>query len=258
MLVAAQDELDRPPLQDRGELVGVDQAPTIVGHGGHGRVVQQENPAGMVVGHRIEQARQPAQLALAEPPGGESGRRRHCGRHADQGHRPAPAQERERVALGPAAVGTVAAHVVGPVRPGLAPLHLDIGVVVAGNDRDGIGRAQLAQPARGLHELGRQRDVDQIAGDRDMVRRLGAHVLDQRVQHLAAMDAIAAALPGQVAEHPLVHQRPRRDARHRAQMQVRQMGEAEPRPAGDMRRRRGGAAHARGGRVGLRQAGRPR
>ena len=68
-----------------------------------------------------------------------------------------------------------------------------------------LGLAELAQPGRGLHELGRQRDVDEVAGDRDVVGRLLVQVGDQRVQHLAAMHAVAAPLPGQIAEHPLVH-----------------------------------------------------
>ena len=57
-----------------------------------------------------------------------------------------------------------------------------------------------------------------------------AQVLHQRVEHLAAVHPVAAPLPGQVAQHPLVHQRARADPRHRPQMQVREMGEAEARP----------------------------
>ena len=62
---------------------------------------------------------------------------------------------------------------------------------------------------RRLDELGRQRDVDQVAGDRDVVGRLGAQVLHQRVEHLAPVHPVAAPLPGEVAQHALVHQRAR-------------------------------------------------
>ena len=56
---------------------------------------------------------------------------------------------------------------------------------------------------------------------------LRAQILDQRVQHLATVDPVAPPLPGQIAEHALVHQRARADAGHRAEMEVGQVSEAE-------------------------------
>jgi len=188
-------------------------------------MVQQDDPAGVLTLDLVQHGAEGADLEPAQPAGGEGRWRGDRGRHADQGDRATPAQKGEGVAL--AAAAAVAAHVVRPMRPGLAPLHLDIGVVVAWNHRDVLWRSQLAQPDRRLDELRRQRDVDQIAGDRDVVRLLLAQIRHQRVEHFAAMDAVAASLPGNVAQDPLVEQGTGADPRHWPQVQVGQVGQAK-------------------------------
>ncbi len=67
-----------------------------------------------------------------------------------------------------------------------------IGVVVAG--REGYVRrlAERPHPFRRATKLRRQRDVDEIAGDRDMVGLLGAHVGDQTGERRPCRSAVRA------------------------------------------------------------------
>ena len=69
-----------------------------------------------------------------------------------------------------------------------------------------------------------------------------AQVRHQRVEHLAPVHPVAAPLPGEVAQHPLVHQRARADPRHRPEMQVGEVGEAEGHAGPPARAVRAGAA----------------
>ena len=56
------------------------------------------------------------------------------------------------------------------------PGKADIAIVIAGNDGHAIRRADILQPCPRLRKLGFQREVDQIAGYRDVIRRLRLHV----------------------------------------------------------------------------------
>ena len=58
----------------------------------------------------------------------------------------------------------------------------DISVVIAGNRGDSVGRADAVEPGARGRELRLQRQIDEIAGDRDVVRLLGLHIGHQRVQ----------------------------------------------------------------------------
>ena len=75
-----------------------------------------------------------------------------------------------------------------------------IGVVIAGDDGDMLGRSDTFQPRTGRCEFRLQRDVDEIAGDGDVVGPLRLQVLNQRVQHLAPMNLVPVARPVQIAE----------------------------------------------------------
>ena len=80
-------------------------------------------------------------------------------------------------------------------------------------------RSQRFEPARRIRDLRRQRDVDEVAGDRDVVRLYGVQIRDDRGEDVAAMDGVALADPVEVAEQPL--RRELADARRR---QWREMG----------------------------------
>jgi hypothetical protein len=65
------------------------------------------------------------------------------------------------------------------------------------------GVADAFEPGLRRGEFRLQRQVDEIAGHRDVVRPLRLHVGDQRVQHLAAVIFVAVAGPVEIAERTL-------------------------------------------------------
>jgi len=145
-----------------------------------------------------------------------------CGRHRrgnpDQGHRAAAAQEREG-----GAIGFVAADIILPHFGGAMSGGADIGIVIAGDDRDMFRGAHALQPRPRRRELGFEREIDEIAGHRDVVRVLRPDIGDQRIQHLAAVVFVAVAGPVEIAERTLAGEiaKPRR--RHGRQMRIGQM-----------------------------------
>ena len=88
----------------------------------------------------------------------------------------------------------VAAHDSRPnarMRRSDAAAH--IGVVIAGHERDVVRarRALRARRAPARYSAG-QREVDEIAGDRDVVGRLRLQIGDDARQHLRPMDRCGA------------------------------------------------------------------
>ena len=102
-----------------------------------------------------------------------------------------------------------------------------IGVVIAGDGGDAIGRPEMVQPLRGEDELLRQAEIDEIAGHRDVVRLPLDDIPGQDVEHVAPMHELPPAMPIHIAEHALAHQLAAPRLRHRAQMNVGEMGKGE-------------------------------
>ena len=132
----------------------------------------------------------------AEPSGRHEWRRRQRRRHADQRQRAAPAQERKRGT----AIGLVAGQIIPPGFRKAMLGGANIGVVIAGDDGDAISRADALQPGPRRRKLGFQREIDEVAGDRDLIRRLRLHVRHQRIEHVAAVEFVAIAGPVEIAE----------------------------------------------------------
>ncbi len=111
------------------------------------------------------------------------------------------------------------------------PAHRHIGVVVPGYDGDIGRRSECPQPERGPGELGGQGDVDDIAGDRDVIGAGPHQVTDERVQHFGAVDVHPSKSPGQVPEHTLVEHRRRCGREPRRNVRIRKVGKHEARLA---------------------------
>ena len=90
-----------------------------------------------------------------------------------------------------------------------------------------FGGADALQPRTGRREFRLQRDIDEIAGDGDVVGPLRPQVRNQRVQHLAAMNFVTVARPVQipVARLPMSSRKLRR--RQRRKMRIGQMRQRE-------------------------------
>ena len=102
-----------------------------------------------------------------------------------------------------------------------------IGIVIAGDGGDPLRRAEGAKPFGGKDKFLGQPEIHEISGDRDVVRLTADEVLHQHVEHIAAMHELPPAMPIDVTEHALAEKVAAAGPRHRAQMNVGQMGEGK-------------------------------
>ena len=105
------------------------------------------------------------------------------------------------------------------------PGGTNIGVVIAGDHGDPIRRADALEPRPRGREFCFQREVDEIAGDCDVIRRLRLHVRHKRIEHVAAMEFVAVANPIEIAKGALAGEvaQPRHGQRSQVRIgQVRQ------------------------------------
>ena len=66
--------------------------------------------------------------------------------------------------------------------------------MITGDQRDVIGRTDLVKPLQRRFEFSIECEIDDVAGDGDMVRALCVHVLHQRVEHVTAIEGRTANL----------------------------------------------------------------
>jgi hypothetical protein len=71
--------------------------------------------------------------------------------------------------------------------------------VVAGDHRHAVGRAQILEPLARRLVFGGQAEIDQVAGDGDVVRPVRQHVGDNEIERRALVSVTAAALPVEAA-----------------------------------------------------------
>ena len=79
----------------------------------------------------------------------------------------------------------------------------NIGIVIAGDHRNAIRCTNTFQPGPRRRKLRVQRQVDEVAGDRDLVRRLRLKVRHQRIEHIAPVEFVPIAGPVEIAERAL-------------------------------------------------------
>ena len=89
--------------------------------------------------------------------------------------------------------------------------------------------AQAFQPVAAARKFGRQRDIGNIAGDRDVVGCLRLDVGDDRRERRRIVNEAALALPVDVAGHALADQLAPARRRQRREMRVGKMREGEHR-----------------------------
>ena len=102
-----------------------------------------------------------------------------------------------------------------------------IGVVIAGDCSDALRRPEVAQPLRGKHELLGKPEIDEVAGDRDVVRLAPDNILGEHVEHVAPMHKLPPLMPIHIAEHALAEKVAAPRPGHRAQVNVGEMRESE-------------------------------
>jgi hypothetical protein len=87
--------------------------------------------------------------------------------------------------------------------------------------------AERVEPPAGMHELGRKRDVDEIARDCHVGRLLTVKIARYGIKRFAAVDAMTAASPIDVAEEPLRREFPHARPRQRPEVRIGQVREHE-------------------------------
>ena len=100
-------------------------------------------------------------------------------------------------------------------------------VVISGHHAHIGWPPECFEPAARIRKLARESNVDEIARDGHMVRVLVAKVARDGVKRVAAMDAMAATPPIEVADKALRREFPHIRLRQRPEMRIRQMCEHE-------------------------------
>src|SRR5262249_11280729 len=95
------------------------------------------------------------------------------------------------------------------------------------HQRDVVRRPERSEPRAGGRVFAGERDVDEIAGHRDVVGRLRLEIGHDAREHLAAMDQVALSPPVHVAGRALAQELAPARRPQRAEMGVRQMRENE-------------------------------
>ena len=141
VIVPVQDQFHAVPFQQRDQIGRIGQS-LDAGSRSQGMMDQQHAKC-LLAGEPFRIGFQRVELARPSYPVAIKRRRRDRRGHADQRQRATPAQERKS----DVAVGRVVAAEI--ILPGLGKAMLrgaNIGVVIAGNDRDTIRRADAFQP----------------------------------------------------------------------------------------------------------------
>ena len=220
--VAVQHELGAAPAQHLGERVGVAQraaarreARPPAGGGSARRGTAPRRRAARACASRR------ASCSLARP-----GRSPRTAASAAPCTRPRARARRARARSGYSSpCAGIAREIVGPVLPSPFPRHGDVCIVVAGDRVHAIGRAEAREPVGRLAELLLERDLRQIARDREMVGRGLREVGEQRLQHGRAIAAAPAQMPREPAEHAASSAPPRARERHPGGVQIRDVTE---------------------------------
>ena len=88
-----------------------------------------------------------------------------------------------------------------------------------------MSRTEAREPTGRLAKFPLERDLCQIARDREMIRRGLREIGEERLEHRVAVAAAAAHLPRQPAERSLRAQRLQREERNPGRVQIRDVSE---------------------------------
>jgi len=102
-----------------------------------------------------------------------------------------------------------------------------VDVVIARHQGDVARRPKRREPGARRRVFARERDVDEVAGHSDVVRRLRFEIRHDAREHVAAMNEPALALPVEKAGCTFADQLGQSRRRQRSEMGVRQMRENE-------------------------------
>ncbi len=228
MVVAVDDELCAVAREHRAEFGAVEEPLEATPRLAARRMMDHHHAK--CARRLVEQTAELRKLPASKPSRRHEGRGRYRARERDQRDRPAPPQEWKRhhgVAWRVVVGRVVAAHIVAPMELRMAEGGAHIGVVIARHQGHVVWRSERRQEIRGRPELGRKRDVDEIAGHRDVIRRLRLEVGDDVRQHVTAMNQVALAPPVEIPGCTLAHELVPSRLRQRRKMRIGKMREGK-------------------------------
>src|SRR5262245_37866526 len=116
-------------------------------------------------------------------------------------------------------------HVWSPLAGDESGGLADINVVIAGDEADVLWRTKVLKPCMTLPNLCGKRDIDNIAGDRDVVRLLRLDVGDDRRERSRVVNETTLFLPVDVARCTFADMLLSVRSRMRCEVGVRKLGE---------------------------------
>jgi hypothetical protein len=105
----------------------------------------------------------------------------------------------------------VGEHITGPAGIGLIPAGLDVGIMVAGDDCNLLGRSQRPKPVFSFLELRRQTQMGEITGNGDVIGDGLPNIMLQRGENAVQVFGPAVQLPSQVPVKSFVEKMPHPD-----------------------------------------------
>lgn len=217
VVMTVEHELGTALFQCAREGVRVGKPAPRICQSGQRRMMDENDADRAFIAEPLEQIARHFDLMLAELARGDKGRRFHSRVQSDERQRPDPAHERKRERLG------LSPHIGGPALDAGIARQVGIDVVIAGNDGDALRRADAEQPLRRGFIFRRKPQVDEIAGDGDVIGAQSHRVRDQPVGDRTLVHAAPATLPVQIPECALGIPIARRKSRHGREVYVGKM-----------------------------------
>ena len=190
------------------------------------RMMDHHDPEQALLASFIKHSGQPPALGFTKIAGRHEGRGRARGCHTDQRDCAAHLEIGECLAI-PWRISSVACHPGAPGAAHFVERAGNVGVVIAGHDRDIISAAEQFQPLPGHVDLYVEGEIDQVARDGDVVWRGRLHVCNDRVYDIVVQKLPPVAVPVYVACDPLGDQIAIGYIGKRAKMDVGDMREPE-------------------------------
>jgi hypothetical protein len=187
--------------------------------------MDHDHPVEALVAQRLKEVGKIAQLMGTQGSARLVQSLRECAAQADKRHVAAQADEGK---LQRTILDAVGRHPRQKMCEAFVEGHPDIGIVIAGNEGDFVRRAKLRNPIAPARKLFPCRNVEQIAGESDVIGARCPYALERGKGNRSVVEMLAPAQPIGRAEKALqleMMKGPR--CRKRSEMDVRQMGEAE-------------------------------
>lgn len=223
MVVPVQNQFRSVLFEKTGEIVGIAQAASEPRSDPDGWMVDHHHPVELAPRRFIEHLGQCFALLRTDFTGGHERQGRDSGIDADERDAvPFPEigkRNRPHVAVAPHECREAALH------RGKGASH--VSVMIARHDTHPVWRTEFPCHRQGLRELGLEADIDEVAGQGDVIGLPGKDIGDDFREYRHVMDRRTGTVPVERPGHPLVHQVAEFQWRQRANVGIGQVSDQE-------------------------------